>query len=226
MATITRPASITVDLVSALDGAWAAIQARHDDVPAVVLTLGSGTLGVKAGEERLGHFAAGRWQHADAQVPELFIGGEGLRRGALDVLATLLHEAAHGLAHTRGIKDTSRQGRYHNARYRSLARELGLDVAETGAIGAIGWSATTLADGTPELYLVELGAIEAALVAFRHPEARRRPTQKNKNGTIARCPCGRQFRITVSVLEAGPILCGICGEPFEGERPLGEDDEV
>lgn len=223
MATITRPASITVDLVSALDGAWAAIQQRHGDVPAVVLTLGSGTLGVKAGEERLGHFAAGRWQHADARVPELFIGGEGLRRGALDVLATLLHEAAHGLAHTRGIKDTSRQGRYHNARYRTLAAELGLDVAETGAIG---WSATTLTDPTAQLYRTELAAIERALVAFRHPEARRGPTQKNKNGTIARCGCGRQFRITVSVLEAGPILCGVCGEPFESERPLGEEDEV
>lgn len=223
MATMTRPASITVDLVSALDSAWAAIQTRHGDVPAVVLTLGSGTLGVKAGEERLGHFAAGRWQHAEARVPELFIGGEGLRRGALDVIATLLHEAAHGLAHTRGIKDTSRQGRYHNARYRTLASELGLDVAETGAIG---WSDTTLAAGTAQLYRAELAAIEAALVAFRHPETRRSPTQKNKNGTVARCLCGRQFRITVSVLEAGPILCGVCGELFEGERPLGEGDEV
>lgn len=87
-------------------------------MPAVVLTLGSETLGVKAGEERLGHFAAGRWQYADARVPELIIGGEGLRRGALDVLAT----------HTRGIKDTSRQGRYHNSRYRTLAPGLGLDV--------------------------------------------------------------------------------------------------
>jgi SprT-like family. len=223
MATITRPASITVDLVSALDAAWAAIQQRHGDVPAVVLTLGSGTLGVKAGEERLGHFAAGRWQHDQARVPELFIGGEGLRRGALEVMATLLHEAAHGLAHTRQIKDTSRQGRYHNAHYRTLASEVGLDVAETGAIG---WSATTLAVGTAQHYRAELAAIEAALVAFRHPEARRDPSQKNKNGTTARCPCGRQFRITVSVLDAGPIVCGICGEPFEGQRPLGEDDEV
>jgi hypothetical protein len=31
------------------------------------------------------------------------------------VLGTLLHEAAHGLADTREIKDTSRQGRYTTA---------------------------------------------------------------------------------------------------------------
>jgi hypothetical protein len=37
------------------------------------------------------------------------------------VLGTLLHEAAHALADQRAIKDNSRQGRYHNARYRQLA---------------------------------------------------------------------------------------------------------
>ena len=35
-------------------------------------------------------------------------------RTPADVLDTLLHEAAHALAAARGIKDTSRQGRYHN----------------------------------------------------------------------------------------------------------------
>jgi hypothetical protein len=44
----------------------------------------------------------------------------GLARGAREVLATELHEAAHGLAAARGIRDTSRQSRYHNARYRRL----------------------------------------------------------------------------------------------------------
>ncbi|MFD1534873.1 hypothetical protein [Pseudonocardia aurantiaca] len=34
------------------------------------------------------------------------------------------HEkAAHALAHVRGIKDTSRQGRWHNARFKALAEE-------------------------------------------------------------------------------------------------------
>ena len=56
------------------------------------------------------------------------MGGEGLRRGARAVLGTLLHEAAHGVATTRGIKDTSRQGRYHNRRFAELAAELGITV--------------------------------------------------------------------------------------------------
>jgi hypothetical protein len=69
----------------------------------------------------------------------VLVSGEGLQRGPVAVLGTLLHEAAHGLACARCIQDTSRQGRYHNRRYATLARELGLDVAH---MQPIGWSAT------------------------------------------------------------------------------------
>ncbi len=87
------------------------------------------------GEVTLGHFAASRWYVTDTTDPghdaaggrpgapgmaELFVGGEGLSRGARAVMATLLHEAAHRVACRRGIKDTSRQGRYHNRRFRDL----------------------------------------------------------------------------------------------------------
>jgi hypothetical protein len=54
-----------------------------------------------------------RWTAGEAVMPEVFVGGEGLIRGAASVLETLLHEAAHALAYVRDIKDTSRQGRYH-----------------------------------------------------------------------------------------------------------------
>ncbi len=53
--------SITERLVAALTATWRAIQDRHANVPDVVLTLGSGTLGARRGEVTLGHFAAGRW---------------------------------------------------------------------------------------------------------------------------------------------------------------------
>ena len=77
----------------------------------------------------LGHLAPERWEPADGRgelVHELLIAGEGLARGAVDVLTTQLHEAAHALALARAIDDTSRDGRYHNKRYRDLAEELGL----------------------------------------------------------------------------------------------------
>lgn len=122
-------------MVVALEMAWAAIQARHPELPAVVMVLGAG-FGNGPGLT-LGHFAAMRWRapasatvdddpdnqgqdneeedqhneeggaHESAEPQrwaEVFVGGEGLARGPADVLATLLHEAAHALAHARGIK--------------------------------------------------------------------------------------------------------------------------
>ena len=71
------------------------------------------------------------------------ISGEGLGRTPRDVLGTLLHEAAHALAAVCGIKDTSRQGRYHNTKYKMLAEELGLTVAFEPTIG---WSITSVPD--------------------------------------------------------------------------------
>src|SRR6266705_1093111 len=104
-------------VVAALEHAWAAIGAQHPEVPEVVVVVASGS-DPRGTRLTLGHFAAGRWQLTSpgkpADRPEVLVGGEGLRRGPVDVLGTLLHEAAHGLAHARGIADTSRQGRYHN----------------------------------------------------------------------------------------------------------------
>ena len=208
---IPRQASVTAGLVTALEATWQAIRVQHPDVPDVVLTIGSGTVGTAVGQVRLGHFADARWQRASESVPELFIGGEGLREGACAVLGTLLHEAAHGVASCRGVKDTSRQGRYHNRDYKALAVELGLTVEQ---VGAIGWSATAVPPETADRYAAALAAIETALVAYRNPEPRGKGAQKNKNGVVVRCGCPRQFRVTWTVLDAGPIICGVCDSDF------------
>jgi hypothetical protein len=206
-----QDATISPRLVTALDRAWAAIQARHPEVPAVVIALGAGS-GRRDGL-KLGHFAPDRWERAGGRLPELFVGGEGLARGARDVLGTLLHEAAHGVASSRQVQDTSRQGRFHNARYKALAGELGLAVAKTGSIG---WSQTTVPDATAALYRAELRRLDEALVAWRHAEGTGRGGRSsNNNGVAARCGCGRRIRVAESVLEAGPITCGLCGTGFE-----------
>lgn len=96
-ATMSR--GVTVPLVTALEAIWLAIQQRHPDVPDVVLTLGAGSLGERAGHLRLGHFAANRWQHGENErLPELFVGGGRLQRRPVEILGTLLHEAAHAAA--------------------------------------------------------------------------------------------------------------------------------
>ena len=158
-------------MVAALEQAWADIRTRHHDLPAAVLVLGAGSIGVPAGSLRLGHFAATRWTRDDDQgerLAEVFIGGEGLARGPADVLGTLLHEAAHAIVHVRGIKDTSRQGRWHNARFKALAEELGIEVTKDPRLG---WSPTTLPEVTRDDYAATLAELRRALLLHRSPEA-------------------------------------------------------
>ncbi|WP_448812156.1 hypothetical protein [Agromyces bauzanensis] len=203
--------TVTAPLVGAIEAAWKAIQAHHEDVPEVVVTLGSGTQ--KQGM-KLGHFAPDRWARGDDRVHELFVGGEGLARGGAGVLGTLLHEAAHGAAQTRGIKDTSRQGRFHNAKFKAIGEEFGLTLDHDQSIG---WSVTNVPPPTAARYAVEVAALDAALVAYRIAEPTGAGRKSNNNGVSAQCECGRKIRVSRSVLDAGPIICGVCETPFEAE---------
>ncbi|QYG95835.1 hypothetical protein HC251_25125 (plasmid) [Iamia sp. SCSIO 61187] len=203
---------VTPRLVDAVTATWAEIRRRHPEVPAVVLTIGSGTHGER-GRTRLGHYAARRWVPATGEgsaLAELFVGGEGLRAGPAELLDTLLHEAAHGLADARGVRDTSRGGRYHNARYRTIAEELGLVVSQHPTRG---WSTTTLSEATRTAYRAVLEDLAQAITAYRHPE----PTggrASNNNGVVLTCACGRRIRASDTVAAAGPITCGLCSTDF------------
>jgi hypothetical protein len=186
-------------LVGALDACWAQIRLRHPEVPPAVLITGAGTPGPRGGV-RLGHFAASRWRaDGEATLGEVFVGGEGLARGARDVLATLLHEAAHALADQRRIQDTSRQGRYHNQRFKRLAEELGLRVEHHPTLG---WSPTTLPDVAAERYAPVIAALEEALTVYRAAEPTRLRARPTSVACV--CSCGRRIRIARSVLARGP----------------------
>lgn len=208
---MTDSDTITGLLVTALENTWAAIRTRHPDVPDVVLTVGAGSTG--GSDLTLGHFAQNRWVRGEYELHELFVGGEGLQRGATEVLGTLLHEAAHGVAVTRGIKDTSRQGRWHNDRFRALGEELGLTLTQHPKIG---WSLTTVPAHTRDHYRDELDELAFALVAYRRREPNRRGGRKsNNNGLSIECGCGRRIRVAASTYAAGPIICGLCQTVFE-----------
>jgi hypothetical protein len=146
----------------------------------------------------------------------VLVGGEGLQRGPTEVLGTLLHEAAHGLAQVRSIQDTSRQGRYHNRRYAQLAGELGLAVA---SVKPIGWSATAVPEQTAAAYTSQLEELATALVLWRRQEARIGIGTRSRNLLAAACGCGRRIRVAKATLAEAPILCGACQEPFKPAEP-------
>jgi hypothetical protein len=210
----------TAALVAALEAAWSAIRTRHPDVPAAVLIVGSGSPARAGASLTLGHFASSTWQHGDTRLPEVMVSGEGLHRTPAEVLCTLLHEAAHGVAHTRDIQDTSRQGRWHNRKFATLANELGIDVTKDPRIG---WSVSTLPDTTAAHYQSTLDALGSVMSAYRHtnPTGPTNGRTSNNNGTSAECACPRRIRVATTVLAEGPILCGLCGTPF-----TNPDDEM
>jgi hypothetical protein len=139
------------------------------------------------------------------------VSGEGLTRGAPQVFATLLHEVAHDLARAREIRDTSREGRYHNRRFKRLAEELGLRVE---CHERRGWAVTELDPECQLAYDDTVATLERAMVAYRDREQPRSQQARRQGLVAAMCGCGRRIRIASSVLDRGAILCGVCEEPF------------
>ncbi|MGY2090467.1 hypothetical protein [Nocardia gipuzkoensis] len=221
-------------VVTAIESTWAAIRATNPDMPDVVVTVAAGSIGSPRGL-RLGHFGADRWVRGQDWMPELFVGGEGFAFGAREVFGTLLHEAAHGIARTRGVQDVSRGGAYHNGKYKAIAEELGLTVTRQASRG---WVETALPDATAKRYRRQIDGLAKVLIAHRRNEHDPPPDasaggngdeeiagegkeRAPRNGHVLVCGCEpvRRIRAAQRALAAGPILCGVCTQAFAVTDP-------
>jgi hypothetical protein len=165
----------------------------------------------------------------DLASPEALIGESSSACGTTLGFERLLHEAAHGLAAAREIRDTSRAGRYHNRRFLLLASELGL-AHPVEPHASSGFSQVTMLTETQERYSATIERLERALGAhqqavagsgadgvlrtFRGPAAR----HGSSGGGVrvkAVCGCGRNVRVVPSVLAQASIVCGACQQPFK-----------
>jgi rubredoxin len=179
----------------------------------VVLIVGSGSPAKPNASLKYGHFASLRWQHGDRQLPEVLISGEGLKRSPAEILVTLLHEATHGLADVRGVQDTSRQGRWHNKKFATLAAELGLEAEKDDRLG---YSPCTLTDQAAADYGDVITGLAEQLGIYRHPETfgPGKERTNNNNGVSCECECPRKIRLSVAAFEEGPIVCSVCEAAF------------
>ena len=213
-------------LVLACESAWGDIRTRHPELPEVVVILGSG---VERGRlVKLGHWWGGRWI-ADGQVRgEVLLAGEALHLEPKQVFEVLLHEAAHGLNAARGVKDTSRGGRYHNEKFAATAREVGLNVR---AMPPYGMAGTELTVETEESYGVTIAALGDAMRIARQLDGIKgvgaeetggtepgttggAEADRSRNAPSSACGCGRKMRMHAGVLAQGPVICGVCGTEF------------
>ena len=201
----------------ACEAAWDAIRSLHTEVPDVVLVLGTG---VERGRlVKLGHWWDGRWT-ADGEVRgEVLLAGEALHLPPAQVFEVLLHEAAHGLNAVRGVKDASRGGRYHNARFKATAEELGLVVSQ---MPPYGWAQTELGPDALKAYEGDIAAIGEAMRIARRIGGNVRlvgaeetagvggeagdgtseaDVERGPTSGPAMCGCGRRMRMVPSVAE-------------------------
>lgn len=222
-----------------------AARRRQEELPGLVETLQDDVVLTTGGASRpaYGWFAERAWRYGNRHVHELFLNADrrvphpGASR-AEDVLVTLLHEACHVWAQANGVKDTSRDGRYHNRRFTEVALAIGLAVERHPVIGhqtpgLASWARADYSD-----LLRELGR---GLVLVREPRlaestgSQPDPDEDDEdNGTSGsagpaassskyvfascRCHAGRHRPVTIRVAKGswqpGIIRCAACQEPF------------
>ncbi len=223
-----------------------AARLRQEELPGLVETLQDDVVLTAGGTSRpaYGWFAEDAWRYGDRHVHELFLNADRrvahpLASGAEDVLVTLLHEACHVWAQLGGIRDTSRDGRYHNRRFAEIALAIGLAVEKDTVIGhrTPGLSSWARAD-----YAELLGELERGLVLAREPKLRG-PVGGNTDtddegdedvdaagspgSTVSttkyifascRCRDARRHLVTIRVAKGswrpGIICCAVCQAPF------------
>ena len=198
------------NLVKACEDAWKVIQQTQLDVPNAVVVVGSGG---RSAPTLLGHFAKDTWEDEDGEaIHEVLIVAEQLRREPKEIFQTLLHEAVHGIAHTRKIKDVS--GKRHNKKFAALCDEVGMD-PPVRPDPRIGYSAATLRSETETLYAPQIDAIAEALSVCRKLKITEKETKKTT--WVARCGCERKIRVPKKSIEDPETLniaCQSCGTEF------------
>lgn len=247
----TDPGREGTRLIAALEKCWTQIQKHHPDLPPVLFITGTGIPkrqvekpSVSTGARRRrqfvtrGHHWADRWAVAEEEqrLAELFVAGETIRDGGEEVLKTLLHEAAHALAHVRKIQDVSKgDPRWHRKEFAQLARETGLEPPRKSE-KSLGFSNALLTDASRKRYASVIRQIDGAALpglggADQADTEEEKPTEPETPGGTAgkrvKVTCGclpdpRAFPVTPKILAEGPIICGLCGEPF---TLPGEEDQ-
>lgn len=149
----------------------------------------------------------------------LVVSAETLKDGARAVVTHVLHEAAHILCWVRKAQDTTMRGVYHNAIFLEAAEEAGL-VWPAGAarVQGKGYVSPVLSDASRLVYGGCMAALEKAIplvlphLVVPEPPARLKPA----NRLYLQCSCDEPRRIQISprVAAKGPVICGVCGEPF------------
>jgi hypothetical protein len=141
--------------------------------------------------------------------------------GATAVLETVLHDATHILNWQRGVKDLTTRGAYHTRSFLTTAEEVGLEWEEGAErTGARGYDSFVLSDRARERHAADLAVLTEVIPQVLPHLKLPTPSKTNRVSRLTlRCRCdpSRTFRISRTVAAVGPIICGVCEQPFTEE---------
>ena len=149
---------------------------------------------------------------------EINLVAEYMNRGLFPIMGTLLHEMAHLYNLSNNIQDVSRNGTYHNKKFKETAENAGLIIEHDKRIG---WSITRLNNECMK-FIKDNGFSEEVFTLSRlEPLEAYKSGDDDEEGNIIEkpkqstrkyiCPtCGTIVRATKDV----KIICGECNIDF------------
>lgn len=116
------------------------------------------------------------------EMHEIAMSAEYMNRDWITVMQTLHHEMIHLYCHTNNIKDTSRNNRYHNKKFKEACEAHGLTFNIKEPDKRIGWSQTVLAEETKRIIAEDFGLNPEAFKFARaiRPKADAKPRNRSK----------------------------------------------
>ena len=161
------------------------------------------------------------WKRKEDNAYELNIAAEVLDYPIEETLDTMIHEMVHLYCREKGIKETSRGGKYHNGRFKEESERRGLECFQTGQYGwntrptdklveyalEKGWSEMAINRGGIQFPGIRTGATGTAATGGV-VQGGKRPSSTRK----LQCPCcGNSVRATKAVR----IMCMDCMEQMK-----------
>lgn len=132
---------------------------------------------------------------------------EHLNRSFSEICSTLLHEMVHLWNLQNGVQDTSRNGSYHNKKFKETAEQHGLIIDKDEKYG---WTRTSL-NKEAEVYINSLN--DDGFSLYRKKMVNVRSSSKQSTRKYV-CPiCGSIIRATKEVR----VMCCDCDVEFEEE---------
>lgn len=160
------------------------------------------------------------WTDKDQQIKlhEINISAEALDRDYMEIMRTLLHEMVHLYCHINEIQDTSRNGTFHNKRFKMASEMHGFEY-DGVADKKYGWSFSKLTAKSVEK-ISSLGISPDSFVIARRSggaggEGSEDGEEKKSNSFKWVCPsCEAKVR---STKEKVSLVCGECSDFDENE---------